>query len=252
MRYLPQEIAHGFWGDVEKETLKLMKQAAVLESRAGTLHMPRELELLSNVAQDRFNEPLVGNNSEYLSTRYDQKDYAILHLLEVNVFSEWRFLDRLCSLLDNQIISKPRSWHEDLAKSITIVYRTKAWHEYLSRIKSRKFIPLQNGDWVSSASLGRSPVYFREGAGLISIPSDINLRLVPSHASSNQERRTFFQLLGVKDCNEREVADLIIQTHQSHTAPPITDAVIHAEYIYKLPSAIRDRLDMSRFWLYDE
>jgi hypothetical protein len=96
MRYLPQGITQMYWKYIEQETLALMKNEPDLYSRDGTLHVPSSLEHLRDIALDEFGEPLVGNPSDYLSTSYHRRDYALLALLGVQAFSQtWAWVIRV-------------------------------------------------------------------------------------------------------------------------------------------------------------
>ncbi|KAF4630462.1 hypothetical protein G7Y89_g7676 [Cudoniella acicularis] len=252
LRYLPQGISHEFWRLTVSRIWRNVKRLPVLESWAGDLCVPETLERLSNIALDRGGRPLVGALSEYLSPRYADADMDILSELGVKTYSQEMLLTRLYRMEDEVLIRKVPSWHEDLARCMESFERTQAWNDLADYVRDRKLIPLDDGSWSSAHDLETNPIYFREGNSTINIPSDVNLRLVKTEASANIHRKRFFGHLGVKNCNEREVAELILRKHHSNQPPPLQDAVIHLKYIFMLPPSIRDSLDISNFWLYDE
>ena len=255
MQYIPRDITDSFWEPVQQRILQLIREKPVLESRAGNLCLPDQLELLSSRAMNRDGEPLFGRLSEYLSTKYLPQDHEILRIIGVKPYSPQVVFRRLHSMPDRAIKSKPRSWHEDLAKFVQHVHgdnEAQIWNECLVLIKPKSLIPLQSGAWVSALDLQRSPVFFSEGVDGGKIPSDINLRLVESDSPITPVQKAFFHLLGVKDCDQSEVARLILQKHADSSPPLRAAAISHAEYIYNLPGDTREGLDIHDLWLYDE
>jgi len=255
MRFLPQNINHCFWKPLEHDVLIKMRQARILESRAGTFHCPQNLRFLTKAEMDRYNEPLIGDASDYVSKQYHEVDHGLLQFLGVQLRSWTWFLNRLTDLGDAELQAKPNSWHEDIAKCLIQMGKVQeginARNAFLQRIKSKNLIPLQDGAWTSAQDLNTRPIYFREGTSNIHVPSDISLRLVRSSASANEFRKKFFKLLGVKDCDTQEVAFLILAKHQATIAPDLANAITHAEYLYALDPA-GPNLDVSLLWLYDD
>ena len=158
-------------------------------------------------------------------------------------------------MTDSELKSKDHQWHEDLAKALRGIENKKVWQMFSSRVKSKAFIPLLNGNnWVSAVGLDLNPVYFQEGVGRIKVPSDISLRFVEESASKDPFRKMFFKLLGVRDYDQIQAASAILRKHQGSVMPTVTEneAVAHALYLYDLDSSITNKMDLTSLWLYDE
>jgi hypothetical protein len=120
-------------------------------------------------------------------------------------------------------------------------------------LKSKPLIPLDDGSWVSGYETDADPVYFGEPhrPGSVGVPKDISFRLVHSIASAHPARRTLFRSLGVRDCDETEVARAILNCHDK-LIPGRDDALRHAEYLYSISYGIESTLDITGLWVYDE
>lgn len=253
MRFLPTDIPqHPFWSPMKHSIQQTMRSSVVLESRAGTLHCPPDLYRVPDQMKDRFRCPIVGPDSSFLSSNYKDGDADYLEDFGVGFCSWTWFLEQLCVLGDS-VPSRPAYWHEDLAKSLHNIQATTAWTKYAGSIRSLPLIPLQDGTWAAAAEIPNEPIYFRRGNGMVDVPADINLRLVDSSSSANTDREQLFRLLGVRDCNRKEVAALILRKHDDdNRVPRMHDAVAHLNYLFALDPAIRDKLDLRKLWLYDE
>jgi hypothetical protein len=255
MRFLPRGITDPFWKPAVKTIWELIQKSEVLESRAKSLHRPGTLERLEETFLDRGGEPLVGSPSEYLAPCYGEEDFEILKELGVHLITWSSFLTRLCKMSDSELKSKDRHWHEDLAKALRGIKKTPIWRTFSSRVISKAFIPLLNGNnWIPAVGLDLHPVYFQEGVGRIKVPSDISLRFVEESASKNPYRKKFFKLLGVRDYDQIEAASAILRKHRESVVPTVTEdeAVAHALYLYDLDSSITNKMDLTALWLYDE
>ena len=254
MRFLPTGVSHLLRNQIKNSIQQVMRSSKVLESRLGTLHCPPDLYRVLDQIKDRFGCPIVGADSSYLSSNYENRDQALLEDLGVE-FCSWPWILEQLYLLGDAVISKPVYWHEDLAKSLRLdsISKSAAWTDWGRHIKNLRLIPLQDGTWVSATEITSNPIYFRQDNGMIDVPADINLRLVESSSSTNTHREQFFRLLGVKDCDKKEVAGLILQKHNDgNPIPPMDDAVAHVKYLFALTPTIRDKLDLKILWLYDE
>jgi hypothetical protein len=255
MRFLPRGLRHPFWQPLEKKIWELIRESEVLESRAKSLHRPGTLERLVKRVLDRGGEPLVGSRSEYLSPCYDEQDFEILKNLGVQPTSWQSFLTRLWKITDSELKSKDQQWHEDLAKALDGIEKTSDWPNFSSRVMSKAFIPLLDGNsWIPAMGLDLNPVYFQEGVGRIKVPSDISPRFVAESASSNPYRKKFFKLLGVREYDRIEAASAILRKHQGSVVPTVTEdeAIAHALYLYDLDLSITNKMDLTTLWLYDE
>lgn len=252
----PSAMSDPFWNLAAKKIWELIQESKVIESRAKSLHPPHTLERLAKIAIDGDGEPLVGSPSEYLAACYDEKDFKILEELGVKVPNWASFLTRLCNMTDSELKSKCQSWHEHLAKALHGIGEKRVWKTFSSKVKSKALIPLLNGnDWIPATALESNPVYFREGAGRIKVPSDISSRFVAENASNNLYRKELFTLLGVRGYDQSEVASAIIRKHGGGSGiSTVTEAeaVAHAFYLFDLDSSITDKIDLSVLWLYDE
>jgi hypothetical protein len=119
-------------------------------------------------------------------------------------------------------------------------------------LKSKPLIPLDDGSWVSGDETDVDPVYFGEPhrPGSVGVPKDISFRLVHSIACAHPARRTLFQSLGVRDCDEIEVARAILDCH-GKLIPGREDALRHAEYLYSISVGTKATLDITGLWVYD-
>jgi hypothetical protein len=206
MRFLPTGVSHLLRNQIKNSIQQVMRSSKVLESRLGTLHCPPDLCRVLDQIKDRFGCPIVGADSSYLSSNYENRDQALLEDLGVEFYS-WPWILEQLYLLGDAVISKPVYWHEDLAKSLRLdsISKSAAWTDWGRHIKNLRLIPLQDGTWVSATEITSNPIYFRQDNGMIDVPADINLRLVESSSSTNTHREQFFRLLGVKDCDKKRL-----------------------------------------------
>jgi hypothetical protein len=249
IKFLPGGINHPFWKQAEVGIKADMRHTEIIESRAGSLHKPTDLRFLESWEVDRHGNPLVGNPSEFLSKRYAERRISSITLRTLGVQeSSWRWLlVRLLGIRDYALQAKSSWWHEDMAECLLKAHRENALHAYLPNIRTKTFIPLQDGTWTSAQDLSSRPIYFREGVNNVYVPSDISLRLVESGASANSSRKEFFKLLGVIECDAQQVARLIL----AGDPPGLANAIVHAQYLYELDPSVLCNLNLSGLWLYN-
>ncbi|KAF5570430.1 ATPase-like ATP-binding domain-containing protein [Fusarium phyllophilum] len=218
--FLPSSSDTGsdaFWSGLNHEIQSLMKKTPVLKSRNRIdLRLVGDVVILASDAQDAEGHPLFDDSTKdlYLSPSYSQKTVDILKGYGLGILNMQTFLN----LLETDLRS-PNSrfhgenttdeWHSAVARLLS---KHKNSLSIQQRLKSLPLLPLRSGAWTSTTS---GPVYFPK-TGDINIPQSLDLKVITVHASSNLDRSTLFQHLGVCQATYEDVRASILRSLTSN------------------------------------
>ncbi|QGI77141.1 unnamed protein product [Fusarium fujikuroi] len=206
-----------FWSGLIHEIQSLMKNTPVLKSRNRIdLRLVADVVILTNDAQDAEGHPLFDDPTKdlYLSPSYSQGAKDILRGYGLGLLNIQTFLNLLetdLRSLYSRFHGKNTTdeWHSAVARLLTKTLKNSS--SIQQRLKSLPLLPLRSGEWTSTAS---GPVYFPK-AGDINIPDSLDLNVITVYASSNSERSTLFQHLGVCQATYEDVRASILRSFAS-------------------------------------
>ncbi|KAF5538359.1 ATPase-like ATP-binding domain-containing protein [Fusarium mexicanum] len=218
--FLPSSSAtssDAFWSGLNHEIQRLMKKTPVLKSRNRIdLRLVGDVVILTGDAQDAEGHPLFDDPTKdlYLSSSYSQMAKDILKGYGLEKLNIQTFLN----LLETDLRS-PNSrfhgenttddWHSAIARLLSGKLKNSLYVQ--QRLKSLPLLPLRSGAWTSTTS---GPVYFPK-TGDINIPQSLDLKVITAHASSNSDRSTLFQHLGVCQATYEDVRASILRSFQT-------------------------------------
>ncbi|KAF4494384.1 ATPase-like, ATP-binding domain [Fusarium agapanthi] len=223
-----------FWPGLDYEIKSLMKKTPVLKSRTRIdLRPVGDVVFLLNEAQDAEGYPLFDDSTKdlYLSPRYSLNAVKILRGYGLEVLEIQTFLN----LLETDLRS-PNSrfhgknttdeWHSAVARLLSKHLKNSLSMQ--QRLKSLPLLPLRSGAWTSTTS---GPVYFPK-TGVIDIPNSLDLKVITVHASSNSDRSTLFQHLGVGQATYGDVRTSILRSFKSKKALSFEVINEHLSFLY--------------------
>ncbi|KAL5608429.1 hypothetical protein FOBRF1_008926 [Fusarium oxysporum] len=206
-----------FWSGLDHEIQSLMKKTPVLKSRNRIdMRLVGDVVILASDAKDAEGHPLFDDPTKdlYLSPSYSQKAIDILKGYGLGILH----IQTVLNLLETDLRS-PNSkfhgknttdeWHSAVARLLSKQLKNSL--SIQQRLKSLPLLPLRSGAWTSTTS---GPVYFPT-TGDINIPNSLDLKVITVHASSNSDRSTLFQHLGVCQATYDDVRASILRSFNS-------------------------------------
>jgi hypothetical protein len=149
----------------------------------------------------------------------------------VKVMSFLDFYTELRALIAQRGISflkeKSNHWHSKVAD----LFRRKG---KVSQLKVIPLIPLRDGRWVTTS---QSHV-FLEDTSSAAVPGGLDINLVDAEACQDTNRKAFFQWLGIKECGQAVVCQLIMQRYNSFRELSLTHSIQNLIYLFQTPRAI--------------
>ncbi|KAF5624990.1 ATPase-like ATP-binding domain protein [Fusarium sp. NRRL 52700] len=208
-----------FWSGLNHEIQSLMKKTPVLKSRNRIdLRLIDDVVILTTDAKDVEGHPLFDDPTKdlYLSPSYSQIARDILRGYGLRIMSSQTFLNLLETDLrspNSRFHGKSTTdeWHSAVARFLSDPFKSSTFTQ--KRLKSLSLLPLRAGVWTSITS---GPVYFPK-TGDINIPNYLDLKVITVHASSNSDRRTLFQHLGVCQATYEDVRASIFRSFNAQT-----------------------------------
>ncbi|KAF5970597.1 hypothetical protein FBULB1_9625 [Fusarium bulbicola] len=206
-----------FWSGLNHEIQSLMKKTPVLKSRNRIdLRLAGDVVILTGDAQDAEGNPLFDDPTKdlFLSSKYLQKTVDILKGYGLRILN----IQTVLNLLEADLSSPNSRFHGENT--------TDEWHSAVARLLSKQLkyllsikpilellplLPLRSGEWTSTTS---GQVYFPK-TGDINIPEALDLKVIAAHASSNSDRSTLFQHLGVCQATYEDVRASILRSFTS-------------------------------------
>lgn len=218
------------------------KPLVLPELQEGAFMAPQHSLSLPGEFRDENGELLITEGRYALQVRsnaYSYKSATILSKLGVSPFGITHFvelLDQYISAHINSLSSKTTEWHSRVARVLCNHFPDERYQSYSRlryNIKALRIIPLDDGSWVSGDSCASRKVFFDQGRR-IALSAGLDFRFVEASAADDSYRRQLYQLLGVKPCDETEVCEMILKSHQTMVgSPPLKTLISHAVYIFR-------------------
>ncbi|KAK2934816.1 Histidine kinase/HSP90-like ATPase superfamily [Fusarium oxysporum f. sp. vasinfectum] len=197
----------------------------------------------------------------YLAKEYTRDDLKLLETYGLESMSPSDAITRVEKDLERDIkdsrMKSPATdneWHSLAARALILLKNTATVGPAQDRLKQLRFIPLENGTWVSSSS---GPLYYSHSSGSLAIPDDLDLSLIDSEAASNPDRRALFDKFGVIEALVKDVRALILKKPIN----PVADAgalavsIAHLKFLYLSEVLLEENEDQAKlrgYHVYDQ
>ncbi|KAI8691937.1 hypothetical protein NCS56_00187800 [Fusarium sp. Ph1] len=267
MRWLPQRDSYpwdSFWSGLLDRIEERIQEVKILRTLGtGKLDYIHKLCRLQPWLRDKQGDPLFMDMDEeiYLSKDYATEDLALLKPYGLENVSAWDMIVRVEKDLQKQPeasrMKNPETdneWHSLAARALVLLKDTATLKTSQDRIKGLKFIPLENGEWVSA---GSGPLYYSHCPGQLAIPDDLNLSLVDPNAAGNPDRRALFDKFGVIEALVKDVRGLILKKPAVAVADEaaLSASISHLKFLY-LSEGLLDgdesQMRLDGYYLYDQ
>lgn len=267
MRWLPQRDSYpwdSFWSGLLDRIEERIQEVKILRTLGtGKLDYIHKLCRLQPWLRDKQGDPLFMDMDEeiYLSKEYKTEDLALLKPYGLENVSSWDMIVRVEKDLQKQPeasrMKNPATdneWHSLAARALVLLKDTATLKTSQDRIKDLKFIPLENGEWVSA---GSGPLYYSHCPGQLAIPEDLNLSLVDPNAADNPDRRALFDKFGVIEALVKDVRGLILKKPAVAVADEaaLSASISHLKFLY-LSEGLLDgdesQMRLDGYYVYDQ
>lgn len=226
-----------FWSGLKLDILSSLRKQDILWSRAGTLCRPKNLFYIP-LEYRLDGEPLAEQEdakSNHLSFLYDLENENMLGGLKAVGVSEMTFNDfyeELRQTIDEGedyfLNRKSAEWHSKIA-SLFVDHATN------KQALELPLVPLCDGRWVTA---GKSHLFLNRRNNNPMVPRGIKICLVDDSASQDENRKEFFNWLGIKKCKPEDVCRMIMELHlKKSRARRLEDWVSDAIYLFRTLSA---------------
>ncbi|KAF5691492.1 hypothetical protein FCIRC_392 [Fusarium circinatum] len=267
MRWLPQRDSYpwdSFWSGLLDRIEARIQEVQVLRTLgAGRLDYIHKLCRLQPWLRDKNGDPLFTDLNEemYLAKEYTRDDLKLLEPYGLGSMSPSDAITRVEKDLerdtDDSRMKSPATdneWHSLAARALILLKNTATVGPAQGRLKQLRFIPLENGAWVSSSS---GPLYYSHASGNLAIPDDLDLSLVHSEAASNPDRRALFDKFGVIEALVKDVRALILKKPMkpASNASVLAASIARLKFLYLsevLLGEMEDRAKSRSYHVYDQ
>jgi hypothetical protein len=233
-RYLPFTPVSNLFEQPRKKIISTLRAVPVLESCAGSMHVPPSLTYVPIEFMDDSNMPLIlspQTSSKYLSPKYSSQDWNAISELGVNKLSEEGFLADLETFVRSYgLRDKSKQWRSKLAE---VLLRLAADKKHWPAVSALQIIPLRDGNWASARN---SRIFFSRDSGGSEIPEGLPITTVDPLAEADPDQHKLFSQLGVKPYGSPEICRLILDRHGNPnfdaTAISKEQLISHAKFLF--------------------
>ncbi|KAF9769177.1 hypothetical protein IL306_013422 [Fusarium sp. DS 682] len=215
-RYLPPRDSGGFFQHLAKDTIDLLSDQWILESREGKLMTPPELVLVPKRLADAEGKPFVPvgrSKLTYLSHKYPPSSKSELERLGVVALSSQGFVDDLRAFISEnrtEFQQMPPKWHSQLSK---VLHSLAVEDDHLrSDISSLPIIQLRDNRWVSSRE--EKTIFPLTSSGFQRVPRGILVSEVHPDADQDENRHLLLLMLKTKEYCAENIHNLIFEAHE--------------------------------------
>ncbi|RGP70137.1 hypothetical protein FSPOR_4249 [Fusarium sporotrichioides] len=266
MRWLPQWDTYpwdDFWSSLLDRINESIYDAKVLRALgSGQLGYIHQLRHLQPWLYDAKGDPLFADINEeiYLAKEYRKDDLDLLEPYGLKEASPMEVILRIENDLrkDPETSSMKRSMINDdgdfaAARALMKLKGITLASPIQARLEQLRFIPLENGQWVSASS---KKLYYSHSSGNLDMPRGLTLALVDANAACNPHRRALLDKSGVIEAQFRDVRYTIMQ---KSVIPVADDNSLHAsisqlKFMYLSEPLLEDEEvpNILDFHLYDQ
>jgi len=224
-----------FWSKLKRWIFHRLAKEDVLECRCNTeLSRPDSLSYIPLGL--RFEgDPLVedeNTESSHLSFAYDPDIDQMLPELKkmgVKVMSFSDFVSELRAVVNRRgtlfLEQKSNQWHSQVARLLYSNVR-------VSRLEDIPLIPLRDGRWATPSE---GHMFLEEDTSRTTVPEGLEINLVDTEACQDASRNRFFRWLGIKNCDQAAVCQLIIQRYSPFRPLSETQSIQDLTYLFQTP-----------------
>jgi hypothetical protein len=227
-----------FWSKLKRWIFIQLATDDVLECRHN-MDLSRPDSLFYIPLEFRFEgEPLVEDEKiepYHLSFAYHPEISQILPELKqmgVKVMSFLDFYTELRAIIARRGISflkeKSNQWHSKVADLFLRKGR-------VSQLEDIPLIPLRNGQWVTTY---QRHVFLEEDTSRAAVPGGLDINLVDADACQDANRKAFFWWLGIMECDQAAVCQLIMQRYNSFRRLSLTHSIQDLIYLFQTPRTV--------------
>lgn len=257
-RFLPQEhdIADAFFKVAAEDIPRLLKTRPIIKCSDGTDRLPSQVRLVNGFV-DGEGQPLVPAQDlafHYASTEYqDDVERMLVALVGVTDMSFSEFLTGLLGMVVHGRFSHTDNvWLENVCyildvQGISRIKIGKGWKDEVVdvRILQLPLIQLKDSTWTTCTNC--QEYFFAPSKA--SFPSGLNIQVVNFPFPGAARRRSLLRKLGVRDIEEEDVVQRIVELHNSVIPPSFNATLEHIVYLYQHQAVLR--VNIKHFCLYD-
>ncbi|GKU04976.1 hypothetical protein FLAG1_07771 [Fusarium langsethiae] len=235
MRWLPQRDTYpwdDFWSSLLDRIDERIHDTKVLRALgSGQLGYIHQLRHLQSWLRDTNGDPLFADidHEIYLAKEYTKDDLDLLEPYGLKGASPMEVILRIENDLqkDPKTSSMKRSMINDdgdsaAARALMVLKSMTLASPIQARLGQLRFIPLENGEWVSASS---KELHYSHSSGNLDIPLGLGFALVDAIAASNPDRRALLDKFGVIEAQFRDIRRAIMQ---KSVIPDADDDSLHA------------------------
>lgn len=229
--FLPpaKDDTNKFWSAMCDEIKSLIRETPILKARHGSNSRKiNDVVILVEDFTDDEDDPLLDDSTlnPFLSSRYSPvcknrlKDFGLQRMNTDLMISMLRVdLESPASRMKSEYTSA--EWHSKLARQL-ILPRKEV-------VRSLGLIPLRSGEWVPASS---TSIYLPTTRG-ISVPPEVDIKVLEPSAVANEERKLLFRHLGIIEPSIADVRASIFRSYSSvHCRVSKGDSKAHLHYLY--------------------
>lgn len=242
--YLTQRLnGSRFWNDLYDNILDALRSERILRSRdrqaARDFQKPSVVRYVPEAyrfeGKTLFDLPSI--NKTHLSFAYDHVQKP-LRSIGVSSLPLYGLCEEFCQWVESVgtagLKEKTDKWHSKVAATFYA-----GGELILQKLKQLPIIPLRYGTWVKAT---QPHMYLPSRNTNEHVPKDIDIFLVAEDAVRDAPRRRFYEYLGIKEYNPRQVCMLILELHDRlasvSTDRSVEELIADAMYLFEHRSKI--------------
>jgi len=242
-----------FFSPLKECILETLRDIPVLESWIGDPAKPKDLTYVPERFCDEQGVPFTLTQSKhlsYVSKKYDHGDSSHLQRLGVVEMDDRCFIKHLKEMaaeVPDTLPGKSPAWHSQLACAILSISKASLFRQ----LDDVPLIQLRTDNWVSPAT---GPIYFSTDEAHWSIPGGLELPVVHTSVTSDDDRARLYGKLGVCNIKRIDITNRIIDLHcRFNNSGRVTgtrdDLVAQIAFLYKDRWTNKSHLP---FWFFTE
>ncbi|KAJ6007726.1 hypothetical protein N7540_011702 [Penicillium herquei] len=237
--YLPSpgDATETFWSELHLKILAKISQHQIISTRHNRLKRIAQTAIPAQYFKDRHGKVLLDNHEidPFISDNYPREAISSLQhygltIAKFKVVMSLLKKDLERSFSQVKCNNSDEDYQSRMAKLLSRF--AKESESIRSELSSLTLLPLKNGSWVSYSS---GPVYFPHSDG-IAIPPGLGFRILDPIATANEDRKSFFSILGIRELEVSVVQESILKRNMDCTVSrhsKLGESKKHLEFLYQ-------------------